>query len=51
MGSRAELVTLEPGTSIQFVVMLKGGELVWVCRRQPVWSAGQDKFKFGPLTT
>ena len=28
-----------------------GAALVWTCNFQPIWSHGQDKSRFDPLTT
>ena len=38
----------EAGTATQFVRSPLASELVWICSRQPVWSAGQLKTKFVP---
>jgi hypothetical protein len=43
------LVAVEPGTVNQKFVLLKSTE--FVCKLQPVWSAGHDRSNCVPATT
>ena len=44
------LTVVEPGTVAQLVPKPAEWLLVCACNRQPVWSAGQERFRFPPLT-